>query len=479
MDKFKKDSRWENIKGFDINTGEFIRLDGEKWLKDHRIKEEAKRRGKHNFPDSEESQPDEMSEKIVLWIQKRATDCKNIVHDYINQELTTLHSLSGAWRNNNPAINLDKLIKQSCQDIEMKARQELSDLESQRSEYNDAKHDLDNFRKQNNLLRVAHYPNSQTAHWLWVVFAAIIESFVSANLLGSVSRGGVIEGWMLAVVLTLINVSLGIGAGKFLRLMNFGWGVKFFASVTTILFSLIALVWNALAGHLRDVYVLAEKNGEFEAIDKAFRLAYQKVLDQPLPWESLSSAGLALIGIVVFVLAVYKSYCSDDPFPRYGMKDRKVESLRVRYQENLNNARNSIKSMGDEMIMKIEEINERYQADLFSWNTTTDRLNSVKNEYHTNLHMYNSDLKHFLAVYRTVNIEARTSPTPSFFQQEHVIGTELLNPPEFKIPSQPRWGDIPMKSRKGSERILQTCDEQLSQFQMLDEVNEHNAGLVT
>ena len=40
----------------------------------------------------------------------------------------------------------------------------------------------------------------------------------------------------------------------------------------------------------------------------------------------------------------YKMYSADDPFPGYGMRHRKVEALRGRYQDDLNDALGELKS---------------------------------------------------------------------------------------------------------------------------------------
>ena len=144
---------------------------------------------------------------------------------------------------------------------------------------------------------------------------------------------------MVAFVLTFVNVLLGIYAGRIWRFTYYDWGfVKLFAYAQGTLCAVLALVWNDVAGHVRDVYVLAEKTGALEAPDEAFATAYRTMIERPLPWESLPSAGLALVGIAVFVLTTYKMYTRRRPLPGYGVRHRKVEALHGRYQDDLNDA---------------------------------------------------------------------------------------------------------------------------------------------
>ena len=192
---------------------------------------------------------------------------------------------------------------QSCQNLNSTASQSVGDLDKQRAEFEEAARDLKRFRQDHRLSRVADYPNNQVAHWLWVPVFMIIETFAGGNLLGSVSRGGVIEGWMVAAVLTIVNVFVGIGAGRILRFTHYNRGfVKLCAYTMFTLCAAVALLWNDIAGHVRDVYVLAEKTGALEAPDEAFATAWRTMMERPLPWESLPSAGLALVGIFVFFL---------------------------------------------------------------------------------------------------------------------------------------------------------------------------------
>ena len=471
MKKTTPRSEWENIQGFDRTKREYIRLDGDAWLAAHRIREEGERRGKLDQPGFSETLPDGMYHKIESWVQKRAVDCKEEVGKYIIDELANLHDLSSSWEKENPEIQLNSLVTQRCQDLQARVDQSVSDLDKQRAEYKEAARDLKNFRQKHQLSRVAHYPSNQAAHWLWVPVAGIVESFVSANLLGSVSRGGVIEGWMVAFVLTFVNVLLGIFAGRIWCVTHYDWGFKkLFAFALGALCAAVALVWNDVAGHARDVYVFAEKTGVLEAPDEAFATAYRTMIERPLPWESLPSAGLALVGIAVFVLTTYKMYTADDPFPGYGVKHRKVEALHGRYRDDLNDAREDLESARNKANVAIEEIKDRYEMDRASWENTLDKLRMVVDDYPVNLRQYSKVLAYLLAAYRDANLAARTSSPPPFFDIELTIDKDVLQPPEFSTPDHPEWGDIPKKSKAGFARVEKTYAQLLTRFQMLDRV---------
>ena len=477
MKKITPRSDWEDIPGFDRTRRKYVRLDGDAWLAAHRIRAEGERRGKQNQPGSDEMLPDEMYRKIENWVQKRALDCKEDVEKYIRDELAGLHDLRSSWEKENPEVALDALVTQRCQDLRARADRSVGDLDKQRAEYVEAARDLQSFRQRHRLSRVAHYPNSQTAHWLWVPIAMIVETFAGANLLGSVSRGGVIEGWMVALILTLVNVILGIWAGRMWRFTHYNWGLrKLFGYAQGGFCAAIALIWNDVAGHLRDVYVRAEKTGKLEDLDEAFATAWRTMLERPLPWENLPSAGLALVGIAVFVLTMYKAYTADDTFPGYGARHRKVEALHGRYQDDLNDTLEELESERNGANVKIEETKDRYEMDRAGWSSTLDRLRMVVDGYTVNLRQYNKDLAYLLAAYRDANLAARTTSSPPFFGIEPMIDEAVAQPPGFSVPDPPEWGDITAKAEAGFTRVEETYVQLLTRYRMLDSIVEDYAG---
>ena len=466
--KRNRPASWENTLSFNKATGEYIRLDSESWIKDNKIREIGKQRGQGDLPSQEEVKPDEIHQKICAFVEKQAANCKQSVSEYVNDHLAIFHEIVASWRKENPAINLGNIIDKGCQDIEQQTELYLSDLAKHQEKYNEANSDLQQFRNQNSLLRVAHYPSSSLAHWLWIGVAIIIESFLSASLLGSISRGGIIDGWIAAIALTATNVVVGIFVGQILRYKNRrNIFVKVIATTLAGVFTILALAWNIIAGHVRDIYLKAQEIGQFETLDQAFASAFGKLLSQPLPWESLESAALAIVGISVFVFTTYKAYNSDDTFPGYGEKYRKVEELHDRYQKNLNNALKHLTSIRDNASSEIEEIKSRYENDLYAWKTTADRLNSLGNNYETNLVLYNKDLSHILSAYTTSNLAVRKTPPPAFFSGDPKISNKLLEPPEIHIPEPPDWGDIPKITKEGLARVHNTYQKHSARFQKL------------
>ena len=465
-------SEWEDIPGFDPVKEKYIRLDCDNWIADQKIREEGEKRGKQNQPDSDEPLPDAFYRKIESWVSKRALVCKEEVSKYINDKLAYLHEIKSSWEKENPEINISALVNRRCADLKNQVTQNLSDLNKQCTEYEESNRELKKFREQHNLLRVAEYPINKFAHWLWVPVAMIVESFVSANLLGSVSRGGVIEGWMIAFALTLVNVLLGLWVGHSWRYTQYDRGFKKLIAYAQCIFSsALALIWNNIAGHVRDVYVNAEKTGQIDNLDKAFAEAWQIMIINPIPWESLASAGLAFVGVAVFALSAYKFYTADDPFPGYGPRHRKVEDLLERYQNSLNHTLKELKIMRNRVNEDIDEFKSRYELDRASWKIACDKLSMLVKDYSVNLRQYNKDLAYIIAAYRDANLATRTTPAPKYFNNESKIDEDVIVPPEFVYPNPPEWGDIEQEAKTAFQKIEETYKELSKRFEMLDHLN--------
>ena len=446
---------WKNIEGFDPKTETYVPLDLDGWLERHRIREEGARRGRNDDPHSTQTQPDAVFREIVEWVSNRALQCRTAIVNHINNQLlASLNQIQTYWQDEIARNTIDLEVERHCQKLKAFGDQSTSDLSHERDEFEQASQDFSQFKRDHGLSRVADYPKNQVTHWLWVPVAAIVESFVSANLLGSVSRGGVIEGWTIALVLTLVNVFLGVLTGFVVRQINCSVGYKkVFPVIASLALAFVAMCWNTIAGHVRDVFVAAEKSEVFESTDEAFATAWQTMIETPVPWESLSSAGLAIVGIFVFSLTTYKTYGCDDPFPGYGKKHRQVERLRLRYHDARDKALEELEDLQDKAMKWIEGIQNRHILDKNVWKNTLNRLSTILENYPKNLRQYNRDLAYLLSAYTTANRAERATEPPEFFEKEQLIDIDIMEAPSVTAPDVPEWKDVPDKIKSGRSHI--------------------------
>ena len=458
-----------NQKGFDPIKAEYARLNCEAWIKANDILKEGRTRGKSDLPGADETQPDSIYQKIIDFVGQRARDCREDVISYVQRQCASMTDLTSDWENENPEITLEARIQKECGDLDSIAKRDLEFAGNKRGAKHQAEEALNEFKQENDLKRVAEYPDNEYAHWMWVPVAAIAESFIGANLLGSVSRGGTIEGWTVAAVLTIVNILFGIGAGQSCRFMNHARVlVKSINVLMLALVVVLALLWNTVAGHVRDAYVLAEASGNLDSIDSAFANAFAILVASPIPWDSLQSAGLVFVGIAVFMLTGYKSFTSDDRIPGYGKLHRHVEKLTAEYETVREECLDQLKTKHDEIHLVIEEFKDRHTADKASWQNIRDDVTTVLEEYEVNLSQYNLDLAYLLAAYRDANLAARTSPRPPFFNSPHAVDHEVTHRPEIEIPDPFQWGDIQHIAQQGFSKLEHEYAVLRNRFEAID-----------
>lgn len=446
--------------GFDSERAKYVRLDSNKWLKDKDIEKKGRERGAQDLPATNETQDDSIYLEIANFIGQRARNCRQDVIQYVNDRIADMTALAKEWEDENPEISLQQKIDEGCSNLDSEGGQEFNHVEKCRNEKKQAENELEEFKVNNKLDRVALYPENQPAHWAWVPVAGIVESFVSANLLGSVSRGGTLEGWVVAIVLTLVNVLIGIGAGWFCRLINHvNVTLRNIGAIAATFALILALLWNTVAGHVRDAYVYAEKSGDLDSIDNAFARAVEVLLESPLPWESFQSAGLVLVGIAVFVLTTYKAYRSDDRYPGYGSRHRQVKQLTSTYEIARDEAIGRLKDSRDSLTIDIDEFKDRHTLDKTSWETNHEEVASVLQEYEVNLQQYNLDLVYLLAAYRDANVATRNSPPPAFFSETRSVDSKVLLRPDIDNPKPFEWGDIEHIAQDGFKKINDLYDK--------------------
>ena len=143
---------------------------------------------------------------------------------------------------------------------------------------------------------------------------------------------------------------------------------------------------------------------------------------------------------------------------------------RVRYQDDLNDGLDELKSSRNKANVAIEEIKDRYEMDRAGWESALDKLKIVVDGYPENLRQYNKDLAYLLAAYRDANLAARTTSPPPFFNTELTIDENVIEPPQFSVPDAPERRDISNKAKAGFERVKKIYDELQTRYRMLSHV---------
>src|SRR5262245_44431275 len=197
--------------------------------------------------------------------------------------------------------------------------------------------------------RGASYPTSQLYHFAIVAALALLEWVSLAAFHAEGSDFGLLGGVLIAMTLSVVNISLAILAGSLLRYVNHRSVRRKALALTGVAFlcTCFLLVTLAAAHYRVATNDVAQAQAESAApvgaplashvaadFDqwRTARLAWQRFARNPAGFEDVFSWILVVLALVFGIVASYKGYRVDDPYPGYGRLDRELNARRAVYE---------------------------------------------------------------------------------------------------------------------------------------------------
>ena len=160
---------------------------------------------------------------------------------------------------------------------------------------------------------------------------------------------GLLGGVLIAMGLSVVNISLAILSGSLLRYVNHHSARRRRLALTaaSVLYACFALVTLAAAHYRVATNDIAQSQPALSApgvtalppnvaIDmdqwRAAKLAWQRFASNPVGFEDVFSWMLVILAVVFGIFASYKGYRVDDPYPGYGELDRELKRRRAIYE---------------------------------------------------------------------------------------------------------------------------------------------------
>ena len=323
--------------------------------------------------------------------------------------------------------------------------------------------------------RAASYPPSPLYHFAIVAALALVEWVSLAAFYAEGSDFGLVGGVLIAMTLSIVNISLAILSGCLLRYVNHRSTRRKALALTGVafLYACFLLVTLAAAHYRVATNDIAQAQSGLSVLGaaplpaqapadldqwRAARLAWQRFAHNPVGFDDVFSWILVVLAIIFGGFASYKGYRIDDPYPGYGELDREVAARRAAYEA----AKTDYCHRVDQVFDRI--LNE--QAHLFS-----EVKSSI--EYYQQLVSQSSDQRRtfmhdtaelqdacniLLKRYRQTNARARTSPAPFYFNNAFAFEGPLVRPPEAISDSE--------------ERLLQSYESAMKDFSNIARQND-------
>jgi hypothetical protein len=293
--------------------------------------------------------------------------------------------------------------------------------------------------------RAAAYPESHVYHFATVAALAVVEWISLSTFYAEGSDFGLLGGVVIAMALSLVNISLAVLAGGLLRYVNHQSARRRRLALTAAacLYASFAMVTLA-ASHYRvatnDIAQVqpAPSASAGPAIPafasdadqwKAARLAWQRFARNPVGFEDVFSWILVVLAVIFGIFASYKGYRLDDPYPGFGELDRELKQKRAMYEA----AKADYCAQIDHVFEKTLQEQAHLLADVKSNIEYYQQLASRTDEQRRGFIRDAAELQDACNVvlkgYRQTNLRVRVSPAPTYFNDVVVFDDHLVKPP--------------------------------------------------
>ncbi len=319
-----------------------------------------------------------------------------------------------------------------------------------------------------------------------ILLFACFELGLNAWTLGTAHPSGILGVLSEMVLFTVFNVVAGLMIAASWRRKNHhakfrgkrlsGW---IFAAIVGV----AVLFFNFVFGHYRDALVTLQSKiagGDYETFVEAWANLFRTALatafsDEWIP-RSMQTVVLIFGGLSMAVVAAYKQYRADDPYPGLGDLSRKRDSAEQQYAEESALIRNRIRIRAEEAMKVIGVGSGQGGGD-----EVVRTIESWQAAYRNLVGALNEAGRQQLRMYRRTNGDIKSWPTAlndSFDRFE--LEPDISDPPPGpEHRDDRRRDDVSQLRRHCTETVLEgqaRCSEAFPPLNALDSFDDDDPG---
>ncbi|MDL3986886.1 hypothetical protein [Shewanella xiamenensis] len=421
----------------------------------------AKRMARQDLPPTDAQSIDAQELQFKQEMEKRAIQAKARIQQDAHFKEMEIANLSLE----RDLADLTALPETFSNTINREYQETESDLKELKAQYMVALDDLQAFKRQNGLRREADYPLSKTKAVGLLLLMLIIETILNANFFAQGSDLGFLGGAFQALVISVLNVSIGFMVGSFvLRWKNhISVPRRLLGLIGSIVFGTLALIGNLFVGHYRDAMSIDPDNGA--------RVAVKQFLEGPFALQDFNSWVLVALGLIVFFIALYKGYTWDDVYPGFGQISRRVQ-----------NAKDELFATKIELTESIQDIYEAHVEDSEKYYKKMQKdkqqleilFSSMKNDfvlYRNYLSNLKNAYQYLITLYRQTNKKERKSAPPIYFSENIIILLDELTKVQEPTDRRQQFDDYLTKAATDFPEIKnRLLKAQAEKIQLINEI---------
>ncbi len=401
----------------------FLPVDVPAQAKKHRLLERGHEDGVRNLPDDLADEPSLAEQEVTGAISVERERCASEAAAHLRAQRDALAQLQTSMDVARLRQSADEALTR-LGEIRALWSGEVAELRRKAVDFST---ELNEFKLARRLTRAPRLPKDRPMSMALLLLFWVAESAANALFFAAGSDLGYLGGAMLAFCLSAVNVGLGaINGAVFLRRANGNRILDQMAgSLMFVTFACSLIVFNGFVAHYRDLY---QSGGEATDVHKALF----DLRNTPFDLTSLFSWLLFGAGIAFSVLATWKGFGLDDPFPGYGSHERRRVTSREAYLDARGGVIDEASEVRDEFLAESGEAMEKLRgasARREQLLAARARLMSEFNSVEMNLEQAAQRL---LATYRQENVASRTRPPPPHFSRRFAFPDRALDRPEFR-----------------------------------------------
>lgn len=380
------------------------------------LRKQAIASGRKELPSSDSTRPDEVEVGIRerLAHEKRKVDKKyDLQRESLRGKLARLQSGAGV-------ADIKSQVIGAVTDFKVAADQTITDLYVVYRRAEGHQNALKIFREKNKLTAPASYPDSQLLYWGIIGIILVIEIALSAYFFSQGHSMGYLGGVSLAVAVSICNIGLTIVASLLLlrQLFHRNWLRRiFFGAIYGLILACVLLI-NFFFAHVRDVMSAPNFFADNPTGAVPVQAIVHTLLSGSLALQSLDS--YLFLGITLFfcLIAIIDVYKMDDPYPGYGRRERHFERAYEDWVEQKEQSLSNLATSRDRKIQVIEGFKDQLHEKSMLQTALLQNAHDVSLKQTQLLHLLNGYELELVTFYRSLNRASRTTPSPSYFDEQ-------------------------------------------------------------
>jgi hypothetical protein len=389
--------------------GQFLQIDPKIIVERMDLRQRAAERARAGQPAADSASLDEVEQEIESTIRSIAAEEQARTYDQVATYEQRLRGADVAGS----AVDMRVIARQAESDMESMLLAVKGDLRVARKEVIDRERTLEDFRRGHGLKRPAHPPRGHFLFSAVIVLLFAAETLPNAIILGEGEELGIAGGYTVAILFSLINLSLGFAAGRW------GWTQAIHRNFFRRLFGLVLAI-GCLGGVLLINLALAHYRAAVEggmASSAAAAAVIPLMKADPLALGDIKSAIMVMMGVISALIVMLEGWFWDEPYPGYGVVSDHLRQAQGRYHDMVEEKLDHLKSVQEDFVQRIQVERSRLRDRRLEIPYVMQERQRLVARFKDHLTHLQDVGRQALVVYRDTNRKARTVPAPKRFDE--------------------------------------------------------------